>query len=233
MEYVATAAFLLSVVAGSFAAVIFGGYGIAQLIASALYELGCKQHLSSLMSRRMVTERRQHAPAVVCPSRRGRCEDHFFRSVAQPQECLSLPEREPLPVPAEMQCERTSSSHVCGLLKRLRIAVGSGGCRRPAAIRRTNTPQILPVGSVRRKLSGSLPGCRSATYAARRIASATASASSWITDASFAMGIPFRSQSIPNTDALANFKRKVTPDVEWPLLKPFQTPAVASLCRHH
>jgi hypothetical protein len=36
MEYVATAAFLLSVVAGSFAAVIFGGYGIAQLIASAL-----------------------------------------------------------------------------------------------------------------------------------------------------------------------------------------------------
>jgi hypothetical protein len=39
MEYVATAAFLLSVVAGSFAAVIFGGYGIAQLIASALYEL--------------------------------------------------------------------------------------------------------------------------------------------------------------------------------------------------
>jgi hypothetical protein len=132
-----------------------------------------------------------------------------------------------------MQCERTSSSHVCGLLKRLRIAVGSGGCRRPAAIRRTNTPQILPVGSVRRKLSGSLPGCRSATYAARRIASATASASSWITDASFAMGIPFRSQSIPNTDALANFKRKVTPDVEWPLLKPFQTPAVASLCRHH
>ena len=98
MEYVATAAFLLSVVAGSFAAVIFGGYGIAQLIASALYELGCKQHLSSLMSRRMVTERRQHAPAVVCPSRRGRCEDHFFRSVAQPQECLSLPEREPLPL---------------------------------------------------------------------------------------------------------------------------------------
>jgi hypothetical protein len=36
MEYAATAAFLLSVVAGSFAAVIFGGYGIAQLIASAL-----------------------------------------------------------------------------------------------------------------------------------------------------------------------------------------------------
>jgi hypothetical protein len=60
MEYVATAAFLLSVVAGSFAAVIFGGYGIARLIASA-YELGCKQHLimSFLMSRRMVTERRQ------------------------------------------------------------------------------------------------------------------------------------------------------------------------------
>jgi hypothetical protein len=31
-----TAAFLLSVVAGSFAAVILGGYSIAQLIASAL-----------------------------------------------------------------------------------------------------------------------------------------------------------------------------------------------------
>jgi hypothetical protein len=36
MEYAVTAAFLLSVVAGSFAAVIFGSYGIAQLIASAL-----------------------------------------------------------------------------------------------------------------------------------------------------------------------------------------------------
>jgi hypothetical protein len=36
MEYAVTAAFLLSVVAGSFAAVILGGYGIAQLIASAL-----------------------------------------------------------------------------------------------------------------------------------------------------------------------------------------------------
>jgi hypothetical protein len=36
MEYAVTAAFLLSVVAGSFAAVILGGYGIAQLIALAL-----------------------------------------------------------------------------------------------------------------------------------------------------------------------------------------------------
>jgi hypothetical protein len=36
MEYAVTAAFLLSVVAGSFAAVVLGGYGIAQLIASAL-----------------------------------------------------------------------------------------------------------------------------------------------------------------------------------------------------
>jgi hypothetical protein len=36
MEYVITAAFLLAVVTGSFAAVIFGGYGLAQLIASAL-----------------------------------------------------------------------------------------------------------------------------------------------------------------------------------------------------
>jgi hypothetical protein len=36
MEYAVTAAFLLSVVAGSFAAVILRGYGIAQLIASAL-----------------------------------------------------------------------------------------------------------------------------------------------------------------------------------------------------
>jgi hypothetical protein len=36
MEYTITAAFLLAVVAGSFAAVILGGYGIAQLIASAL-----------------------------------------------------------------------------------------------------------------------------------------------------------------------------------------------------
>jgi hypothetical protein len=36
MEYAITAAFLLVVVAGSFAAVIIGGYGVAQLIASAL-----------------------------------------------------------------------------------------------------------------------------------------------------------------------------------------------------
>jgi hypothetical protein len=36
MEYTVTAAFLLAVVAGSFAAVILGGYGIVQLIASAL-----------------------------------------------------------------------------------------------------------------------------------------------------------------------------------------------------
>ena len=36
MEYAITAAFLLAVVAGSFAAVILGGYGIAQVIASAL-----------------------------------------------------------------------------------------------------------------------------------------------------------------------------------------------------
>jgi hypothetical protein len=36
MEYTVTAAFLLAVVAGSFAVVIIGGYGIAQLIASVL-----------------------------------------------------------------------------------------------------------------------------------------------------------------------------------------------------
>jgi hypothetical protein len=36
MQYVITAAFLLAVVAGSFAAVILGGYGIARLIAFAL-----------------------------------------------------------------------------------------------------------------------------------------------------------------------------------------------------
>ena len=35
MQYVVTAAFLLAVVAGSFAAVILGGYGIARLIALA------------------------------------------------------------------------------------------------------------------------------------------------------------------------------------------------------
>jgi len=36
MEYTVTAGFLLAVVAGSFAAVILGGYGIAHLIASIL-----------------------------------------------------------------------------------------------------------------------------------------------------------------------------------------------------
>jgi hypothetical protein len=36
MECTITAAFLLSVVAGSFAAVILGGYGIVHLIASVL-----------------------------------------------------------------------------------------------------------------------------------------------------------------------------------------------------
>jgi hypothetical protein len=36
MEYTITAAFLLAVVAGSFAVVILGGYGLVQLIASAL-----------------------------------------------------------------------------------------------------------------------------------------------------------------------------------------------------
>ena len=36
MQYAITAAFLLAVVAGSFAAVIFGSYEIARLIASAL-----------------------------------------------------------------------------------------------------------------------------------------------------------------------------------------------------
>jgi hypothetical protein len=36
MEYAVTAGFLLAVVAGSFAAVILTGYGIARLIALAL-----------------------------------------------------------------------------------------------------------------------------------------------------------------------------------------------------
>ena len=36
MEYTITAAFLLAVVTGSIAAVILGGYGLAQMIASAL-----------------------------------------------------------------------------------------------------------------------------------------------------------------------------------------------------
>jgi hypothetical protein len=36
MEYAITATFLLAVVVGSFAVVILGGYGIAQVIASAL-----------------------------------------------------------------------------------------------------------------------------------------------------------------------------------------------------
>jgi hypothetical protein len=34
MQYTVTAAFLLAVVAGCFAAVVFGGFGVAQLIAS-------------------------------------------------------------------------------------------------------------------------------------------------------------------------------------------------------
>jgi hypothetical protein len=42
MEYVATAASLLSVVAGSFAAVIFGGYGIAQLIGEPVERDGVR-----------------------------------------------------------------------------------------------------------------------------------------------------------------------------------------------
>jgi hypothetical protein len=36
MGYVVTAAFLLAVVAGSFTAIIFGGYEIVQLITSVL-----------------------------------------------------------------------------------------------------------------------------------------------------------------------------------------------------
>jgi hypothetical protein len=36
MQYAITAGFLLAVVAGSFATVILGGYGIARLIAFAL-----------------------------------------------------------------------------------------------------------------------------------------------------------------------------------------------------
>jgi hypothetical protein len=36
MEYTITAAFLLAVVASSFAVVVIGGYGIVQMIASAL-----------------------------------------------------------------------------------------------------------------------------------------------------------------------------------------------------
>jgi hypothetical protein len=36
MEYTVTAAFLLAVVAGSFAVLIIGGYGFVQLIASVL-----------------------------------------------------------------------------------------------------------------------------------------------------------------------------------------------------
>jgi hypothetical protein len=36
MEYTITVAFLLAIVTGSFAAVIIEGYGLAQLIASAL-----------------------------------------------------------------------------------------------------------------------------------------------------------------------------------------------------
>jgi hypothetical protein len=36
MEYAVTSGFLLVVVAGSFAAVIFAGYGIVHLITSAL-----------------------------------------------------------------------------------------------------------------------------------------------------------------------------------------------------
>jgi hypothetical protein len=36
MEYTTTAAFLLAVVTGSFAAVILSGYGLVQRIASAL-----------------------------------------------------------------------------------------------------------------------------------------------------------------------------------------------------
>jgi hypothetical protein len=36
MEYAVTSGFLLAVVAGSFAAVIFAGYGIVHLLASAL-----------------------------------------------------------------------------------------------------------------------------------------------------------------------------------------------------
>ena len=36
MQYAITAGFLLTVVAGSFATVILGGYGIARLIAFAL-----------------------------------------------------------------------------------------------------------------------------------------------------------------------------------------------------
>jgi hypothetical protein len=42
MEYAVTAGFLLAVVAGSFATVIFVGYGIAHLIARATARLRCR-----------------------------------------------------------------------------------------------------------------------------------------------------------------------------------------------
>jgi hypothetical protein len=60
------------------------------------------------------------------------------------------------------------------------------------------TPIILPVASVRRKLSGSGSGWRSATSRPRLLAAAIAAAALVRTDVSLWTGTPFLSHSIPN-----------------------------------
>jgi hypothetical protein len=60
------------------------------------------------------------------------------------------------------------------------------------------TPTILPVASIRRKVSGSCPGWRRDTSCARSLAAAIASAALVKTEVSLSTRMPFLSQSIAN-----------------------------------
>jgi hypothetical protein len=64
------------------------------------------------------------------------------------------------------------------------------------------TPNILPVASVKRKLSGSRPGWRLTTFAARALASAITWISDVSTEVSRSTGTPLLSQSIANMGRL-------------------------------
>jgi hypothetical protein len=75
-----------------------------------------------------------------------------------------------------------------------------GFCQRSQS-RIDDLPTIVPVASIRRKLSGSWPGWRVATSRARDLAAAIASSLLVKTQVSRSTGMPLRSQSIANNAA--------------------------------
>jgi hypothetical protein len=167
---------------------------------------GCDRHAKALLKKELPIEAASSIVLIqvffVCA-----CRLQSYSGTALPQRARSRPHpRAPparevgtifIPIMAFPCVQTDYRSEYCG---RCCKHDTRGFCHRFRS-RTGNTPKIVPVASIRRKLSGSWPGWRVATTSALALAAAIASSALAKTEVSLSTGMPLRSQSIANNAA--------------------------------